>query len=148
MNKFKFAKIRPVRSPERGTQKSAGLDLFVPDDFKSFNLAPYKDVLIPSGLKFKTPEGYALFVNNKSGVATKKKLIKGAELIDEDYQGEVHIHLFNLSNAPVRIKAGDKLCQVVLLQVNYDNPKEVDVKDLYTEQTERGENGFGHTDKK
>ena len=80
-----FAKVRAVKSPAVGTPGSAVIDLFVPDDFKTIDLLPNQSVLIPSGLKFKMPAGWGLAAYNKSGVATKKSLIKGAELIDNDY---------------------------------------------------------------
>lgn len=145
-----FIKVKDVKSPVRGTEKSAGIDFFVPQSFRSCNVNPACDMLIPSGIKVKVPEGFALVAFNKSGVATKKQLIKGAEVVDEDYQGEIHIHVINTGTKPVRISAGDKLIQFILLPVGYDMPNELpSEEELYGGvATERGTGGFGHTDMK
>ena len=55
---MKFAKIRNVKSPVRGTGKAAGIDFFVPNfgSNKGFIVNPGTDVLIPSGIKMEIPE--------------------------------------------------------------------------------------------
>ena len=53
---MKFAKVRDVKSPVRGTAKSAGIDFFVPNDCQVIKLFPQRDVLIPSGIKAAIPE--------------------------------------------------------------------------------------------
>jgi dUTP pyrophosphatase len=82
---------------------------------------------------------------NKSGVATKQLLIKGAEVCDEDYQGEIHIHVINVGTTDQLITPGQKLIQFVLVPVFYDIIEEVLFDQLYSETTERGEGGFGST---
>ena len=71
---MKFAKIRNVKSPVRGTGKAAGIDFFVPNfgNNKGFIVNPGTDVLIPSGIKMEIPEGYMLMAADKSGVVTSK----------------------------------------------------------------------------
>ena len=129
--------------PERGTPQSSGIDVFSPGDYK---IPPMRDVLIPLNLAFDIPEGYDLSGYNKSGVSTKKKLIIGANLIDQDYTGNVHVHLFNISNKEVVIRRGDKISQLVLRPVSLCALKEVK---KITKKTERGSGGFGSTgDKK
>jgi dUTPase len=54
-----------------------------------------------------------LFVENKSGVATKKGLDVGACEIDPNYQGEIHLSLTNASPEDVRIYEDDKITQLV-----------------------------------
>jgi dUTP pyrophosphatase len=142
-----FSKVREVKSPSRGTPKSAGIDFYVPDKFETTTLLAGGSILIPSGIKVNIPEGYALIAFNKSGVSTKKSLIVGACVVDEDYQGEVHIHLFNNSSRDVEISAGDKIVQFILIPVLYADIVEIDIDSLYTETTVRGEGKFGSTDK-
>ena len=117
---MKFAKIRNVKSPVRGTGKAAGIDFFVPNfgSNKGFIVNPGTDVLIPSDIKMEIPEGYMLMAADKSGVVTSKWacimanrkpkpeafesiVILGAKIVDEDYQGEIHIHLVNVGKAKV-----------------------------------------------
>ena len=143
---MKIYKARKVKTPERGTSRSAGIDFFVPDDFPGVTLHPGQSALIRSGVYAKVPEGYGLFVKNKSGVATKKGLIVGAEVIDEDYQGEIEMHVINVGRDWVEVKPGEKLVQMVLLEVNYEGVELVPTLDhMYDSQTERGANGFGST---
>ena len=143
---MKISKVRDVKTPVRGTPLSAGLDFFVPDDFPGeYFLVPGEAVNIPSGIKVAVPHGYALVFMNKSGVAVKKGLQVGACVVDEDYQGEVHLHVRNTSGYVQSIKPGEKLVQALLLPVMYDSVEVVEVNDLYEEQTERGEGGFGST---
>lgn len=146
---MKFIKTRPVKSPVRGTGRSAGIDFFVPEDFKVRKIWPNEQVLIPSGIKVNVPYGYALIAFNKSGIATKNQLQVGACVVDEDYQGEVHLNVFNRGTEPIKIYAGMKLVQFILLAVNYSIPEEVySEEELYSGIiTERGEGGFGSTNK-
>lgn len=146
---MKFIKVRPVKSPERGTTQSAGIDFFVPDDFPNRLLHFGYQVVIPSGIKVKVPEGYALIAFNKSGVSTKMELQVGACVIDEDYQGEVHINMYNRGINPVLISAGMKLAQFILLPVNYAIPEEVASEEILYQGiiTERAAGAFGSTNK-
>jgi dUTPase len=69
-------------------------------------------------------------------------------IVDEDYQGEVHINMQNTGNYPVRILEDEKLIQFLLQPVLYNTPTEVPYEELYANESERGAGGFGHTDKK
>lgn len=144
---MKILKVRDVKTPERGTPLSAGIDFFIPNDFSPTILPQGKDINIPSGIKVKLPHGFCLKFDNKSGVALRKKLIVGATIIDEDYQGEVHLHVFNIGSEPVTLNPGDKLLQGLLIPVSYQLPVAVDsLEELYEgEITSRGEGGFGST---
>lgn len=143
---MKIYKARNVKTPERGTARSAGIDFFVPEDFIGRVLQPGQSVQIRTGIYAKIPEGFGLFVKNKSGVATKKGLIVGAEVIDEDFQGEIEMHVINAGEKETIIRPGEKLVQMVLLPVNYESVEPVATLDhLFTHATERGANGFGST---
>ena len=161
---MKIAKVRDVKTPERGTEKSAGIDFFVPNDFNTIILGPGRDLLIPSGIKAAVPEGFMLMAAEKSGVVTSKNativagrtpkptaydsiIILGAKIVDEDYQGEIHIHLINVGDAPVIIKPGTKIAQFILVPVSYDNIEVVPEEQLFSKITKRGDGGFGSTDK-
>ena len=159
---MKIAKVRDVKTPERGTDKSAGIDFFVPNDFIEKVLLPQCDMLIPSGIKAQVPEGFMLMAAEKSGVVTSKQaaveagrtpkptayttiVILGAKIVDEDYQGEIHIHLINAGNEYVTIKPGTKIAQFILVPVSYENIEIVPEDQLFSEVSERGDGGFGST---
>lgn len=161
---MKYSKLRDVKSPSRGTLQSAGIDFYIPNDYnggKPYSLPPGGRVLIPSGIKVSLPTGYALIAFNKSGIASKTGLIVGACVVDEDYQGEIHLNLINTNqkietiydgylvkdSGYIQIVPGEKITQFLLIPVNYVNPKETAIEDLYTTTTDRGEGGFGSTGK-
>jgi dUTP pyrophosphatase len=140
---MKVQVIRNVKTPTRGTDQSAGIDFFVPDDYPTTTIDPGQSLLIPSGIKAEVPTGYALIAFNKSGVATKQGLMVGACVVDEDYEGEIHLHMTNTSNNPQKIISGQKIVQFILLPINY---AEVElVYELQSRNTERGSKGFGST---
>jgi dUTP pyrophosphatase len=140
---MKIQKLREVKTPSRGTTASAGIDFFTPQDFPTKDLGPGESALIPSGIRVEVPRGYALVAFNKSGVATKQGLQVGACVVDEDYEGEVHLHMVNVSNKRQTIESGQKLVQFVLLPVNYSQIEVVD--EINGRNTERGAGGFGST---
>jgi dUTP pyrophosphatase len=149
MSTIKFVKIRDVKAPSRGTPQSAGVDFFVPNDWNNCELkllAPGEQVLIPSGIKVNVPTGHALIAFNKSGVASKTGLVVGACVVDEDYQGEIHLNMINTSNGHRAVEPGAKIVQFILVPVNYAETVEVEtIGELYETTTERGEGGFGST---
>jgi dUTP pyrophosphatase len=140
---MKVLKTRNVKLPSRGTPESAGIDFYTPNDFETASLKPGQSVLIPSGIKVQVPRGYALVAFNKSGVAVKQGLSVGACVVDEDYEGEVHLHIINTSDKDQIITTGQKLVQFILLPINYDNVEEV--HELQSRNTLRGSGGFGST---
>ena len=143
---MKIAKVREVKTPTRGTPLSAGLDFYIPEDYCQKNpLWPNQSVCIPSGIKVNIPSGYALIAFNKSGIALGKHLDVGACIVDEDYQGEVHLHLTNVGKDRVFLVAGEKIVQFLLLPVFYAGVEVVPEKELYEAETTRGAGGFGST---
>lgn len=160
---IKYTKVRKVKSPTRATTVAAGIDFYVPEDFESICLFPGYDVLIPSGIKARVPIGHMLYITNKSGVASSNDakaraglaqsnqlrdiLIKGADTIDEDYQGEIHLHLINVGKSSMRIEPNMKIAQGVIIPVNYATPVEVlSEQELFGKvESARKDKGFGST---
>lgn len=166
---LKFARLKNdegkpcVKMPERAGKKEAGIDFYVPDNFEKVTLVHGDSILIPMGVKVKLPEvpeclkdthQYALVFSNKSGVASKKGLVVGACVIDTTYQGELFLNLHNNTdtinkggkfndNERIEIIPGEKIVQGILLLVNTEEIEELSEEDLFTEETERGDKGFG-----
>jgi deoxyuridine 5'-triphosphate nucleotidohydrolase len=121
------------------------------EDSLYFVLPPLNRVLIPSGIFCKMEEpGRALIAANKSGIASKHGIIFGAQVVDYEYQGEIHINVINTSSKSVRIHAGQKLIQFLETPIFTSNIVEVEgLSNLYSEgETTRGNKGFGSTNKK
>jgi dUTP pyrophosphatase len=140
---MKVQKLRDVKTPNRGTEASAGIDFYVPEDFETTILAPGQSVLIPSGIRARVPRGYALIAFNKSGVSVKQGLSVGACVVDEDYDGEIHLHMINTSDKDQTVVTGQKLVQFVLIPVSYIDVEAID--ELPERNTQRGVGGFGST---
>jgi dUTP pyrophosphatase len=154
---LKITKIRKVKTPSKAHSYDAGLDFFVPEEdlsaivtgelIKAYTngvmVLPQGRVLIPSGLKINVPEGWTLVAFNKSGVASKKGLVVGAQVIDHGYQGEVHINVINTSHEPVTIHQGDKLVQFLMMAVPHIEIEEVNEAALFEKESSRSDRGFG-----
>lgn len=148
MNDFEliFTKTTNVKSPVRGHDTDAGIDFFVPENFEAVTLKPGQDILIDAGIKVVVPKGYALIFKEKSGIATKRKLTIGACVVDSDYRGNIHLHLFNNGTETQMIQAGDKIVQGLVIPVSLCQVAEISEKEYETYcNTGRGAGGFGST---
>lgn len=109
-------------------------------------LAPHARICIPSGIKFRGTPGVSINMHNKSGVGTKKGLNYLAEVVDSNYQGEVHISIENTSPFIVEILEGEKIIQVLQEPTVMDDPVEVPEAKLFEGiESERGANWQGST---
>lgn len=127
--------------PRYAHQGDAGLDLYAAEDA---TLAPFQRVLIPTGIAVAIPEGFAGFVQPRSGLAIKQglSLVNTPGLIDSHYRGEIKVICINLdAKNSIHIARGDKLAQLVIQPVV--SAQLVEVADL--DETARGEGGFGST---
>lgn len=179
-NPFVFMRVRDVKSPTRGTSEASGIDFYVPRfnnalyrDIRNKNpdittiykdsyeyiiepnlnrilLGPGSRIIIPSGIKVRGLKNISLNAHNKSGISTKKGLIYGAEVVDGDYTGEIHISIINTSNYIVAIYEDEKLIQFLQEFVNIGAIEEVNSSEelFLDEESERGENWQGSTDDK
>lgn len=142
---LKYIKTKEVKDPVRGHDTDAGIDFFIPEDFEPITLQPNEDVLIDAGIKVIVPKGFALIFKEKSGVAVKKKLTIGACVVDSDYRGVVHLHLFNNGRNEVVLEPGDKITQGIVVPISLCKPKLISEEEYNSYDTERGEGGFGST---
>ena len=145
MIKLKIQKLdKTLKKPEYAHIGDAGLDLYSAVDCI---LRPSERRKVPTGIKIAIPEGYAGFVQPKSGLAIKNglSLVNTPGLIDSGYRGEVCAILINLDpQKDIIIKRGDKICQLVIQRVEN---VEIEITDEL-ENTSRGEGGFGSSGNK
>ena len=130
--------------PAYETPGAAGMDLraAVAED-APIVLAPGARAAVPTGLSIALPEGYEAQVRPRSGFALRDGVIplNTPGTIDSDYRGEVKVILANLGAAPVAIRRGDRIAQMVIspvIQAAWDEVESLD-------QTARGAGGFGST---
>jgi dUTP pyrophosphatase len=80
-------------------------------------------------------------IRPRSGLAAKHGIDVLAGVIDSDYRGEVRVILINHGDAPIHVKAGDRIAQMVIQE--YARMIPVEVEELT--DTARGDGGFGST---
>jgi len=134
---IKFIRLRDdIKLPTRGTSGSAGIDIYLPEDIIIY---PFNGLLIKSGLSVIIPNNHALIFFNKSSIALKNVIVGGC-VIDEDYTGEIHIHLINNNNHTVHFDKGIKISQ--LLCINTHNNFGIEESFLDNRITERNNGGI------
>lgn len=128
-----------VELPSYAYEGDAGLDLRSNEDV---TLAPFERRLVGTGLAIAIPEGYAGFVQPRSGLALREGLsmVNTPGLIDAHYRGELKVCAINLDPAKsIHIERGERIAQLVIKQVPVVRLQEVDELD----ETDRGTGGFG-----
>ena len=128
-----------VQLPSYAYEGDAGLDLRANE---TVTIAPFERVLIPTGLAIGLPDGYAGFVQPRSGLALKVGLsiANTPGLIDAHYRGELKVIAVNLdAHEPIVIERGERIAQLVIQQAPVVHLVEVDELDA----TDRGTGGFG-----
>ncbi len=131
--------------PEYKTKASAGMDIRANLEEK-VTLRSLERKLIPTGLFIELPEGYEAQIRPRSGLALNEGLgiLNSPGTIDSDYRGELGVIVVNLSNDPITIEDGERICQMVIHSV--EQAECIEMEEL--SESERGKGGFGHTGKK
>ena len=99
---------------------------------------------VPTGIALAIPEGYAGFVQPRSGLARKHGItcLNTPGLIDAGYRDEISVLLVNTDpTEPFEIKRGDRIAQLVIQRVERVEWHEVET----LESSERGLGGWGST---
>lgn len=128
-----------VELPSYAYEGDAGLDLRSNEDV---TLAPHERRLVSTGLAIAIPNGYAGFVQPRSGLALREGLSMANTpgLIDAHYRGELKVCAVNLDNEkPIHIERGERIAQLVIQKVPVVHLCEVSELD----ETDRGAGGFG-----
>jgi len=125
--------------PARAYPGDAGLDLAA---CERVELAPGERALVGTGLAVAIPEGYAGFVQPRSGLASNHgiTIVNTPGLVDSGYRGELRVALLNTDKRePFVVEPGMRIAQLVVLP--YPEVELVEVDEL--PESERGVRGFG-----
>jgi dUTP pyrophosphatase len=128
-----------ARLPESAYAGDAGLDLAA---CERLELRPGERAVVPTGLAVAIPEGYAGFVQPRSGLAAKHgvSVVNSPGLIDSGYRGEIRVVLLNTDARETFVaEPGDWIAQLVVLQVPQVAVAEVGE----LPGSDRGARGFG-----
>ena len=124
--------------PIREHSTDAGLDIRA----KDIQIVPAKGhAVFHTGVHVKLPKGTAGLLVSKSGLNVKNG-ITSTGLIDEGYSGEIIVKLYNHSGYDYRVNMGDKITQLVVIPVLYED---VEIVNNLQMDSERGDNGIGST---
>lgn len=100
-------------------------------------------VRVRTGLKIALPPMHVGFIVPRSGLGSKGLTVANSPgIIDAGYRGEIQVALVNHSRKNFEIKKGDRIAQLVVVPFTQVN---IEVVDEFSEETERGEGGFGST---
>lgn len=113
--------------PVRATEGSIGLDIKVAEETV---IQPKSISLVNSGLKVMLPKGLALCMYLRSSTPMKKWLImaNAVGVIDSDYRWEIKLQLYNITDEPVELSAGERIWQLIIVQ--QAGVKEVNLSDV------------------
>lgn len=135
--------IRRVREdavlPQQAYDGDAGLDLRACEDV---SLGPGERAVVSTGIAVEIPDGYAGFVQPRSGLAARHGIgiVNSPGLVDPGYRGEIRVILINTdASEPFRVERGMRIAQLVIAPVA--SVRLVEVDELTA--SERGARGFG-----
>jgi len=133
-------RVRPdAVVPSRAYAGDAGVDLAA---IERIELGPGERAVVPTGLAVAIPDGYAGFVQPRSGLASRHgiTIVNTPGLVDSGYRGELMVVLHNTDrDEPFVVEAGMRIAQLVVLPI--PEVELVEVEELPA--TERGGRGFG-----
>lgn len=123
-------------APTRAHEKDAGLDIYSREEI----IVPAQSsCVLHTGVHIELPENTVGMLKSKSGLMVRHA-ITSEGTIDEGYQGEILVKLFNHSHAGYKVYRGDKITQLVVLPCVRES---VEIVESFTAKTARGNNGIG-----
>jgi dUTP diphosphatase len=141
---IKLRRVRPssLPLPRYQSADAAGMDL-IADIEGSLEIAPMGRAAVPTGIAMEIPPGFEGQVRPRSGRALEDglTLINSPGTVDADYRGEIKVLLVNLGSAPIAVRRGDRVAQLVIAPVA--RAELIEVAELGP--SSRGSGGFGHT---
>lgn len=145
--KIKIKLDEGAKMPTRAHETDAGLDIYARED----QIVPAREsAIFDTGVHIELPYVYGSngffaekyktvgFLKSKSGLNVKHG-ITSEGVIDMGYTGSIVVKLYNHSGVDYKVKAGDKISQLVIHPILTPTPYLVGS----LEETERGDNGFG-----
>lgn len=128
--------------PFYATPRSSGADVYSAEEF---TLQPGERKMIHTGIYMQLPEDVEVQCRPRSGMAIKHGVtcVNAPGTIDSDYQGECNVLLINHDNVAHSFAKHERIAQFVfvenVIQAEFEQVEE------FTETTERGAGGFGHS---
>ena len=122
--------------PTRAHENDAGLDLYA---MHGGLVRAGQTATFHTGVKVRLPEESAGILLPKSGLMVKNDILTFG-VIDEGYEGEIMVHMFNFGREDYTVRAGDKISQMIIASILRPH---LEFVEHLPSGSERGENGFG-----
>jgi len=132
-----------AKGPQKAHAEDAAWDLYADCPEHNIIINPGATVIVPTGLAIMPPDGWACSIRGRSGMNSKGKLVI-LGLVDSYYSGPWGVVMHNASTERVIINHNDKIAQFTVEKVWKTQLVEVEE---FTQQGDRGENGFGSSGK-
>ena len=136
---------KSIPLPQYATNGSAAMDLRAVIDEEEKIIKAGESLLVGTGLAFHIADpNYCALVLPRSGLGFKNGIVLGnlVGLIDSDYQGELKVPLWNRSKEDFLLKLGERIAQMLIVPVMQVELNQVQE---FSQESQRGEGGFGHT---
>lgn len=134
-----------ITLPQYATNGSAAMDLRAVIDEEEKIIKAGESFLVGTGLAFHIADpNYCALVLPRSGLGFKNGIVLGnlVGLIDSDYQGELKVPLWNRSKEDFLLKLGERIAQMMIIPVMQVELNQVQE---FSQESQRGTGGFGHT---
>ena len=142
MKTLKIKQLSPNATlPTRTHATDAGLDIYASEDTQ---LVGYRPSRIPTGIAINIPAGYEGTIRPRSGKSSKTNARVILGTVDSGYNGEIGVIADTLDRSSYLVQRGEKIAQLVIQRV--ETPQ-LEIVDQFDTQSERGEKGFGSSDK-
>lgn len=130
--------------PQKMSEYASGYDIYAAVE-EPVILKHGERGLIPTGFSLEMPPGIEAQIRPRSGLALRNgiTMVNTPGTIDADYRGHVQIILINLGDEDFIINRGDRIAQLVFMQLPEVSLNEV----TEVSNSNRGSGGFGHTGK-
>ena len=126
-----------VHFPQKGTIGSAAYDL---SSMETMEIGPGQTRIISTGLACAIPQGFALLITSRSGMASRGIVVANSPgIIDPDFRGQINVILRNENGTVWNVQRGDRVAQALLVRT-YE-PEWIEVDELPPTQRGRGQLG-------
>jgi dUTP pyrophosphatase len=135
---IKVAKVdKSAILPTRKFPTDAGMDVYA-----LFNtlVLPHSNALVRTGITVEIPQSYFGLLKPKGRAIH----LVGAGVVDESYQGEIIVRVFNPTEQMISFLAGQPVAQLIIVPVVCPQIVEVDETEVHRAPTDRGETGGIH----
>jgi dUTP pyrophosphatase len=127
--------------PQKAYETDTGYDLSIVDQVRTIN---ENVTLFDSGVKVRVPNGYYVeIVPRSSIIKSGYMLANSVGIIDENYRGNLYVALAKIDPEAPPIQLPYKGFQLIMRKRIDAEPIQVD--DISSDITDRGDGGFGST---